>query len=81
MFLLELGRFVSFLIYTESAGPLGRGISPSQGLYLHTEKKHRINAHEHPCLEWEWNPRSQLSREGRQFMPRIVLSDVEGRLA
>jgi hypothetical protein len=31
---------------TESVGLLGHGISPLQGLYLHTEQhKHRINAH------------------------------------
>jgi hypothetical protein len=30
--------------YTLSAGFLGRGMSPSQGLYLHT-KQHRIKAH------------------------------------
>jgi hypothetical protein len=31
--------------YTEPAGLLGRGISPSQDLYLHTEQhKHTINA-------------------------------------
>jgi hypothetical protein len=29
-----LGRFFSFLIYTQSVGLLGRGISPSQGRYL-----------------------------------------------
>jgi hypothetical protein len=35
-------------------GLLGRGISPSQGRYLHTEQhKRRINAHRHPCLEWD----------------------------
>jgi hypothetical protein len=40
----NLGRFFSFLIYTESVGLLGRGISPSQGRYAHTEQhKHRIN--------------------------------------
>jgi hypothetical protein len=34
----------SFLIYTPSVGHFGRGISPSQGHYLHTEQhKHRIN--------------------------------------
>jgi hypothetical protein len=44
--LLGLGRVFSFLIYTQSVGLLGRGISPSQGLYLHTEQhKHRIIAH------------------------------------
>jgi hypothetical protein len=38
--------------YTQSVGLLGRGISQSQGMYLHTEQhKRRINAHRHPCLE------------------------------
>jgi hypothetical protein len=58
--LVDLSRFLSFLIYIQSVGLLGRGISPSQGLYLHTEQqKHRINAHRHPCLEWDSNPRPQ----------------------
>jgi hypothetical protein len=44
--LVDLGRFFSFLIHTRSVGLFGRGISPSQGRYLHTEQhKHRINAH------------------------------------
>jgi hypothetical protein len=44
--LLDLGRFFSFLIRTQLVGLLGRGISPSQGCYLHTgQHKHRINAH------------------------------------
>jgi hypothetical protein len=30
-----LGRFFSFLIYTQLVGTLGRGISPSQGHLLH----------------------------------------------
>jgi hypothetical protein len=39
------GRFFSFLIYTQSVGLLGRGISPSQGRNLYTEQhKYRINA-------------------------------------
>jgi hypothetical protein len=29
--LVDLGRFFSFLIYTQSVGLLGRGISPSRG--------------------------------------------------
>jgi hypothetical protein len=33
---VDLGRFFSFLIYTQSVGLLGRGISPSQGRCLHT---------------------------------------------
>jgi hypothetical protein len=50
----------SFLTYTQSVGLFERGISPSQGRYLHTEQhKYRINAHRHPCLEWDSNPRSQ----------------------
>jgi hypothetical protein len=35
--LVGLGHFNSFLIYTQSVGLLGQGISPSQGRYLHTE--------------------------------------------
>jgi hypothetical protein len=42
--LVYLGRFFSFLIYTQPVGLLGRRASPSQGRYLHTEQhKHRIN--------------------------------------
>jgi hypothetical protein len=40
--LVDLGRFFSFLIYTQSVGPLGRGISQLQSRYLHTEQ-HRQN--------------------------------------
>jgi hypothetical protein len=64
--LVDLDRFFSFLICTHSVGLLGRGISPSQGRYLHTEQhKHRINSHRYPCLEWDSNPRSQCLRERR----------------
>jgi hypothetical protein len=63
IFLMTLQPFVgslplfSFLIYSQSVGLLGRVISPSQGLYLHTEqRKHRINAYSHRCLEWDSNP-------------------------
>jgi hypothetical protein len=49
-------QFFSFSISTQSVGLLGRGISPSQGHYLHTEQhKHRINAHRHPCIECDSN--------------------------
>jgi hypothetical protein len=66
---VDLGRFFSFLIYTQSIGLLGRGISPSQGRYLHAKQhKHRINAHRHPCLEWDSNPRSECSSGRRQFI-------------
>jgi hypothetical protein len=68
--LLDLGRCFSFLIiYTVGRIPW-TGISPSQGLYIHTQQhKHRINAHKHPCLEWDSNPRFQCSSGRRQFMP------------
>jgi hypothetical protein len=36
--LVDLSRFFSFLTYTQSAGLLGRGISPLQGRYLHTKQ-------------------------------------------
>jgi hypothetical protein len=34
-----------FIDPMQPVGHLGRGISPSLGLYLHIEHKHRINAH------------------------------------
>jgi hypothetical protein len=56
--------------YTQSVVLLGRGISPSQGRYLHMEQhKHRINAHRHPCLEWDSKPRLQCSSGRRLFVP------------
>jgi hypothetical protein len=62
--LVDLCRFLNFLIHTQSTGLLGRGISPSQGRY-----RHRINEQRHPCLEWESNPLSQRSSGPRRFMP------------
>lgn len=57
--LIDLGLFISFLIYTQSLGALGQVISPSQGHYLHTgQHKHRIKAHRHPYLKWDSNSRS-----------------------
>jgi hypothetical protein len=68
--LLNLGRFFSVLIHTQSVRLLERGISPSQGRYLHKEQhKHRINAYRYPCLEWDSNPRSQCSSGRKRFMP------------
>jgi hypothetical protein len=43
--LFGLGRFLSFLVL-HMVGLFGRGLSPSQGRYLHTEQHtRRINAH------------------------------------
>jgi hypothetical protein len=44
--LLSPGLFFSFvIIFTQTVGLLGRVISLSQGRYLYTQHKHRINAH------------------------------------
>jgi hypothetical protein len=68
--LVNLGRFFSFLIHTHSVGLLGRGISPSQSRYLHTEQhNHKINANSHPWLKWDSNPWSQCSKGQKRFMP------------
>jgi hypothetical protein len=70
---LRLGRFFSFLIpYTVGRTPWA-GNQPVAGPLLHKEQhKHRINAHRHPCLEWDSNPRSQRPSERRQFMPQTA---------
>jgi hypothetical protein len=58
--------------YTQLVGLLGRGISPSQGLYLHIEQhKHKINAQQYRelCLVWDSNPRSSVrASEGSSFL-------------
>jgi hypothetical protein len=60
----------SLYLFAQSVGLLVQGISPSQGRYLHRgQHKHRINAHRHPCLKWDSNPRSQCSSGKRGFMP------------
>jgi hypothetical protein len=71
--LLEFDRFFSFLIFTQSVGLLGREISPSRGLCLHTGlHKRRLKANGHPCLKWDSNPRSHYLRGRRQLMPKIA---------
>jgi hypothetical protein len=57
---VDLGRFFSFFIYTQSVGLLGRGISPPQGHYLHAKKK--IQTH---------NKRTQTSTPRVEFEPTI----------
>jgi hypothetical protein len=71
--LLDFDRFFSFFILYTVGRTHSRGISQSQGSYLHTEQhKHRINANRYSCLEWVSNPRSQFSSERRQFMPQTA---------
>jgi hypothetical protein len=47
--LFDLGRFFSFLIYTQLVGLPGRGISRSQSLYLH-RGQHKQNTHIHTSM-------------------------------
>jgi hypothetical protein len=54
--------------YTQSVGLLGRGISPRNAATYTGKHKHRINAHRHPCLEWDSNPQSQCLSGRREFM-------------
>jgi hypothetical protein len=62
-FLLDLGRFFSFLIlYIVGWTPL-TGDQPVAKL---------LPAHRHPCLECDSNPRSQFSSERRQLMTSIA---------
>jgi hypothetical protein len=64
---LDLGHFFSFFIFYRVDRTPWTGISPSQGMYLHTgQHKHRINAHRHPCFEWDSNQRSQCFSRRRQ---------------
>jgi hypothetical protein len=73
MALQPFGRFFSFLLFTQSVELFGRGISASQGRYLHTgEHKHRVNTHKHSCFEWDSNPWSECSSERKQFMPQTA---------
>jgi hypothetical protein len=49
--LLGCGRLFSFeIILTQSVGPLGKRISPSQCHYMRTGQHKQINARRHPCL-------------------------------
>jgi hypothetical protein len=53
---VDLGRFFSFLIYTQSVGLLGQGISPLQGRYLHR-------------TTWTQNKRTQTTMPRVEFDP------------
>jgi hypothetical protein len=69
--LVDLGRFFSFLIYTQSVGLLGQGISPSRGRYLYIEP----HDHRYPCLEWDSNPRPQCSCGRPLWSPATTMAD------
>jgi hypothetical protein len=62
---LDLRHFFSFLIlYT-----VGRNLWTGDHPVERTLPTHRINAHRHPYLEWDSNPRHQCSSWRRRFMP------------
>jgi hypothetical protein len=62
---LKPGRFFGFLIpYTVGRTPCTGDQPVARPL-----PAHRINAHRHPCLEWDSNPRPQRSSERREFTP------------
>jgi hypothetical protein len=70
--LVYLGRFFRFLIYTQSVGLLGGGISPSQGRYLHTEQqKHNKRTQTYmPRAIRTHDPSVRASEDGSCLRPR-----------
>jgi hypothetical protein len=68
---VTMKRFVShqFLNFRQSVGLLGRGSARRKASTNTGQHKHRINAHRHPCLESDPNPRYQCSSGRRHFMP------------
>jgi hypothetical protein len=59
--------------FTQTVCLLRRGLSPSQGRYLHTEQ------HRQPRLEWDSNPQSQRSSGRIQYgCSGLAESSVEG---
>jgi hypothetical protein len=73
--LLDIGRFFNFLIfYIDSRSPWTGDQPVTRPLPAHTgQHKYRINAHRHPCLKWDSNPRSQFLSGRRRFMFYTVL--------
>jgi hypothetical protein len=57
---LDLGRFFSFFIFTQTVAPFGWGISPWQGLYL-------------PTGQHKQNKRAQTSMPQVGFEPKIAV--------
>jgi hypothetical protein len=61
------------IVYTDGRTPWMSDQSVARPLptlrAIHTQNK---RTHRNPCLEWDSNPRSQLSSERRQFMPQTT---------
>jgi hypothetical protein len=64
--------------FSQPVGLLGWVISPSQGLYLHTEQhKCRINKYtKHPCLEWHSNPASERAKTVHDLDRAVTVSGL-----
>jgi hypothetical protein len=64
-----LAAFLDSWLFTQSIGLFGRGMSPSQGRYLHTEQ-HKQNKHTQTSMPWVW------------FEPKIpvVLKHIEAKI-
>jgi hypothetical protein len=65
---MKLSVSLQLLDLGESVELLGRVISSSQGLYLYTNTEKPTYNTQHPCPQWNLNPRSRCSGERRQFM-------------
>jgi hypothetical protein len=60
-------------LYGHLVGLLGRGISPTQGLYLHTQDNTtQKNADTHLCPERDSSPRFQCSSGRKQYLPKTA---------
>jgi hypothetical protein len=62
---------LQFLNLRQSVGLLGRGISQTQGRYLHRTTQTQ-NKRRHPYLEWDSIPRSKCSSGRRHFIPQTA---------
>jgi hypothetical protein len=57
------------LFYTDERTPWTSDQPVARPLPTHRTTQTKKRTHKHPCLERDLNPRSQCSREGRQYMP------------
>jgi hypothetical protein len=65
--LLGLDRFFSFLIlYAVGMTPWTGDQPVARPLPTHSTTQ---TQNKHPCLEWDSNPRSQCSNEGKRLVP------------
>jgi hypothetical protein len=66
--------FAAFTVswsFTPSVGLLDGGSARRKAVTCTLQHKHRINAHRHPCLKWDSNPR--LSFRIKAFNDRLIM--------